>query len=206
MIKKEYILGIIVFLGIIILLFLNSPTNTPSTKSIQTYNGTSYSFDYPNTWKVSWKSEKFINNEPGVALAPTNGSLIVEMLIFDATNLKLNENGDVINGTNLNDYMVSLVEDFSQVQQSEKNNTTYMDPNYKLIYNHSINVNGMSGFDLLFYRTTGGLSTDSHAYNEIVILQNGNKFYEMEILYYPPIIKPYAHDDLMIIVNSIKFK
>jgi len=38
------------------------------------------------------------------------------------------------------------------------------------------------------------------------MLQKGNKFYEVRLDYAPNVTTPYAHNDFMTIVNSLKIK
>ena len=59
---------------------------------------------------------------------------------------------------------------------------------------------------MLFRNSELGDITDPHVFTEEVILQKGDKFYEIRLDYSNNVTSPYAHQDFMTIVNSLKIK
>lgn len=186
--KKRYVLGIIVLIIVLLLVF------SPSSPSTQFYNGTTYSFNYPGNWNISWENN-YSRGGSGITLRPVNGSKEANIIITD-----------VYYGNSLNDAMNYFVDLYSHVYPNDFDDTLMSDPNYQMIYNKSLNVNGISGFDMLFKASESGNLKDPHVYVEIIMLQKGDKFYEIRLNYARNVTSPYAHDDLMTIVNSLKIK
>jgi hypothetical protein len=190
--KKRYILGIIILIIILVLVF------SPSTPSVQSYNGTAYSFNYPSNWKINWESNTTDENGTGITLKQTNGSGEADIVIFNASDT---------NFSSLNDYMNNFISLYSTAYTSNQVNSTLVSyPDYQLLNNTNINVNGLNGFDMLFRTSQTGLVYESPVYVEEVMLQKGNKFYEVRLDYAPNVTSPYAHNDFMTIVNSLKIK
>jgi hypothetical protein len=187
--KKRYILGIIILIIILVLVF------SPSTPSVQSYNGTAYSFNYPSNWKINWESNTTDENGTGITLKQTNGSGEAHITI-----------DNVYYNNSLNADMNYFVDLYSHVYPNDFNNTLITDPNYRLISNKTIIVNGLNGFDMLFRNSELGDITDPHVFTEEVILQKGDKFYEIRLDYSNNVTSPYAHQDFMTIVNSLKIK
>lgn len=184
--KKRYVLGIIVFIIILGFLFI------PSVPSTQSHDGSIYSFNYPSTWEIS-KSN--VTQGSSISLFQKNGSRDATILIVDT-----------YDGATLNDASKNYVDLFSSAYPDDFNDTLVPYPQYKLLINKTVNVNGLSGVDLLFRTSEMGEISDPPVFVEIVLLQKGDKFYKVMMQYKRNITNPYAHDDLMVIVNSLKIK
>jgi hypothetical protein len=205
--KKRYYLLIFILVIIGLWLFLS-----PSSPAYQSYNGTAYSFNYPSTWNISWENDNYTSNEPYITLTPTNDTQNISIDVFDATDVPLFTNNSTnsynMNRTasSLNDCKNSLISLYSTVNPNESSSSVLPDPNYQVLNNTTINVNGLNGFDMLFKSSDDGLLNDPPVFTEVVILQKGTNFYQIELDYGPNITTPYAHDDFMTIVNSFKIK
>ena len=190
--KKRYILGIIILIIILVLVF------SPSTPSVQSYNGTAYSFNYPSNWKINWESNTTDENGTGITLKQTNGSGEVNISIISI-------NSSNSNNESLTDYMNNFVNMYSTAHTSNQiNSKSAPYPNYHLLSNNTLNINGLTGFDMIFQTSENGLITDPPIYVEVAVLKKGNNYCEVQLDYSPNATTPYAHNDFMTIVNSLK--
>jgi hypothetical protein len=203
----KILIGIICIIAFLFILGIFGSSNTPS---LQSYNGTAYSFSYPSTWNITQEINNSTSNEPSIELTPTNKSSDATITILDATDVPLfaNNSTDSFNmnrtASSLNDCRNSLISLYSTVNPNESTNSVVPYPYYELLNDTSINVNGLNGFDMLFRTSETGLLDDPPVYVEEVVLQNGTNFYELRLGYTPNITTPYAHNDFMTIVNSFK--
>ncbi|HTX61915.1 MAG TPA: PsbP-related protein [Methanobacterium sp.] len=163
------------------------------TSNSKSYNGTVYSFNYPDDWNVTWESNTSNYNGTTILLNQNNGSQDAKITM---TEIETNNS--------LNNYMNYFVDLYSQAYTNKENGTLAPYTNYQLISNQTLNINGLNGFDMLFKTSQTGLSTDLPIYIEEVVLQKENKFYELRLEYAPNVTSPYAHDDFMVMVNSLK--
>ena len=201
----KILIGIICIIGF---LYILGSFESSNTSSIQSYNGSAYSFNYPSAWNITWENDNYTSNEPTIELTPTNKSSDAAITILDATNVPLFSNNSSFNRTasNLSDYKNSFISLYSTAYPSESSNSVVPYPEYQLLNDSNINLNGYNGFDMVFKTSQGGLLNDPPVYVEEVVLQNGNNFYELRLDYEPNVTTPYAHNDLMTIANSFKIK
>lgn len=193
---------------IVAFLYILGSLGTSNNQKIQSYNGTAYSFNYPGTWNITWENDNYTSNEPTIELTPTNKSSDASITIVDATDVPLFTNNSSLNRTasNLSDYKNSFISWYSTAYPNGSSNSVVPYPEYQLLNDSNINLNGYNGFDMLFKTSQSGLLNDPPVYVEEVVLQNGNNFYELRLEYAPNITTPYGHDDFMTIVNSFKIK
>jgi hypothetical protein len=151
----------------------------------------SYTFNTPNNWKINTVS----NN---TTLVQTNGSGEVNISIISI-------NSSNSNNESLTDYMNNFVNMYSTAHTSNQiNSKSAPYPNYHLLSNNTLNINGLTGFDMIFQTSENGLITDPPIYVEVAVLKKGNNYCEVQLDYSPNATTPYAHNDFMTIVNSLK--
>lgn len=159
----------------------------------------SYTFNTPNNWKVSMVSDNNTNfNGTVTTLVQTNGSGEANISIIG-----LNSSNTI--NKNLTDYMNNFVNMYSTAHTNNQiNSTTARYPNYHLLSNNTLNINGLTGFDMVFQTSETGLITDPPIYVEVVVLKKGNNYCEVQLDYSPNVTTPYAHNDFMTLVSSLK--
>jgi hypothetical protein len=187
--KKDFIVIIIGAVIILLLLFNSNLFNT-------NYDGQVFSFDYPNNWEIN--DSYIYSNATVILLVPKNGSNNVEINLIGP---KSSSN----NNTNLNNYITSeIVDVYNQVYPNDNGGNLIPDPDYVLVSNKSVNINGLNGFDMVFKVAEYGELGDPHEYTEEVILKKGDNFYEARLNYSPNATTQYFHNDFMKIVESLQ--
>ena len=187
--KKNFI---IILIGAVVIFFLLFNSNLFNTN----YDGQVFSFNYPNNWEIN--DSYTDSNTTVILLVPNNGSNAVEINLIGP---KSNPN----NNTNLGNYITSnIVDVYNQVYPNDNGGNLIPDPDYMLVSNKSVNINGLNGSDMVFKVAEYGELGDPHEFIEEVILQKGEYFYEARLDYSPNATTQYAHNDFMKIVNSLQ--
>lgn len=131
------------------------------------YNSNVFSFDYPS----DWNSTTNVNN--------SNSTVVFLYPLSEGST-----NGDInigISGpqyyANLNDARNTLIDSNSQVYIDDVNDTLVPDPEFKVLENRTVNINGLNGVVAVFKYAELATLNDPHGITEVAILQNGTKTY-----------------------------
>ena len=171
------------------------------------YNNQYYSFNYPN----NWTKETDTNNsyETTSVLVPNYSNL--EHQVNIAINGPENESIDY----NLNSSRDLFISTNSKVFPNEsyfEDKDLVSDPEFKVLINKTIRVNGMNGFDVATYAASQGYLNSPHEVVEEVMLQKGTKVYTLRLTCSPraitqdPNIFNTTHKEFESVVTSFKGK
>lgn len=109
------------------------------------------------------------------------------------------------NNINLTQYESNLASQYRTYYLNDSINSKISNPNYKVLKNDSISVNGLNGFDVVFQYSDS--DTNKPVIVEYVVLQKGNEFItgylELNNVLSSSNEFKNVHSDFMVMVNSL---
>ncbi|AEG18634.1 PsbP-related protein [Methanobacterium paludis] len=195
--KKRYI--ILVFILAVAIFFIMGSASTTS------YSNKYYSFEYPHNWTK--ENDTYNAYESTTTLYPNYSDLKGKVNIVltgpeeEPNNYSINDSRDLFIYTN------SKV--FPNASYFEDKDLTN-DPEFKVLMNKTVTINGMNGFDVVIYDATPWYLNSPHEIIEEVMLQKGNKIYTLKLTCSPealaqdPNIFNSTHREFETVANSFK--